>query len=302
VTPRQRAALLAALLGLLGLVLWWRRGAFESLAGDRASPAAVRPADASRKPFEPSAESLSFGHDTISATIDTYGRTALDGMDLDAIVAFRRAKVAEHAQLALFPSLYDPLAGGSRRIWSSITPGAKWLGPTAYYVANPYVLVVMVRANRVTPLSLFCPEVVLRYTHRRIEEIHDGASADCWLDRAFSPGYGNDPGLLRVVMVNAYDAGLHYAHVDLAESRNVGPEPSPASVVNALFGQSSFFHVGRYHANNISPEDSSGWIHLLDRSVATRIHVKLWVERPDSTAAPADMTYVVDVAPAAQGG
>lgn len=287
-----RPVLLAALGAVLAIALWVRRETAPT-SPTGAAPAVEGPAQT----FHPSAESLTFHHNVSGATVDPQGRTALDGLDLKDVASFRQARVRDHQDLALFPRLYDPLQGPSRRIYASITPGMKWLGPTPYYVANPYVLIVMTCANHVTPLNLFCPEVSFRYTHRRIEEIHNGPSARCWLDRLFDPPYADNPGLARVVMVNAYDAGLHYAHVDLGQSENVGADSSPENIVNALFDQSSFFHVGSHAANNISPEDRKGWIRLQDRGAPTRIHVKLWTGRPPSPASPADMVYVVSVRP-----
>lgn len=235
------------------------------------------------------------GHETASASLDPGGATALDRLTLEGVLAFRRERVAAHARLGVFPRPYDPLAGESRRIWASISPGVRWLGPTAYYVANPYALVVMTCANHVTPLALGCPDVQLVYEDGRLLESHRGASARCWLARAATGA--DPPGRLRVVMVNAYDAGFRAAHVDLRASSNVDPVSEGTAVTSRSFGQSSFFHVGRYSANNISPEDPQGWIQLHDPGAPTRIHVKLWQDAPARPAEPADLTYVVDVAP-----
>lgn len=295
-----RTLLLAALGTVLAVAHWARRDTAPALGNTPPKPSpsgAAPPVEERAEPFQPSRESLTFHHDVSGATVDTQGRTALDGLDLKDLASFRQARVRDHEDLALFPRPYDPLHGPSRRIYASITPGTKWLGPTPYYVSNPYVLIVMACANHVTPLNLFCPDVSFRYTHRRIEELHDGPSARCWLDRVFDPPYADNPGLARVVMVNAYDAGLHYAHVDLGQSENVATDSSPDNLVNALFDQPSLFHVGKYAANNISPQDRRGWIRLQDRGATTRVHVKLWTRRPSSPASPADMVYVVSVRP-----
>ena len=83
-------------------------------------------------------------------------------------------------------------------------------------------------------------------------------------------------------MVNAFDAGFPFAHLDRARSENVLPEASPANVTNGLFSQSSFFHVGRYAANNISPEDRKGWVRLSRPDARTLLTVKLWRRQPPS--------------------
>jgi hypothetical protein len=230
-------------------------------------------------------------------SLDTQAPTALDGMSLLEIVAFRRERVARHARLHVFPRDYGPLASASARIWRSITPGRRWLGPTPYYVENPYLLIVATCANHVTPLNLACPDLSLRYRSGVFHERHAGDSARCWLRRVHEPPYADHPGSVRLVMVNAYDAGYRFAHLDPARSRNVLPEEGRANVGNGLFSQSSFFHVGRHEVNNISPEDRNGWIRLARPAARTLLVVKLWREAPASPDRKADLEYRIDVDP-----
>jgi hypothetical protein len=244
-----------------------------------------------------SSSSVVIPNDTQGASVDSRAKTLLDGMSLEQLLAFRTERVARFAQLGLFPTPYAPLAGHAQRIYASITPGAKWLGPTAYYVANPYVLVVFTCANHVTPLNLLCPDVAIRYSDRLIQERHVGEAARCWLRVVHEPPYADRPGHVRVIMLNAFDAGFRYAHVDRSRSSNVEPSDDRANILNSAFTQSSFFHVGRYQANNLSPEDPHGWIRLAHSSAPTTIHVKLWHNQPPSTATEADVTYEAVVAP-----
>jgi hypothetical protein len=218
-------------------------------------------------------------------------------MTLEEIARFRRQRVAAQAALGIFPADYDPLRGLSARIWTPITSGERWLGPTPYYVANPYVLIVLVGANHVTALNLACPDVTISYAPGRIDERRDGKSARCWLSMVHDPPYAEHPGAVRIVMVNAFDAGLRFAHVDRALSANLHPEPDRANVVNGLFSQSSFFHVGRKAKNNISPEDPRGWVRLVDPHALTRIHVKLWRDVPPALGGPPDFVYEATIAP-----
>ena len=171
------------------------------------------------------------------------------------------------------------------------------MGPTPYYVANPYVLIVLVDANHVTALDLACPGSTISYTPGRIEEHRDGRSASCWLDAVHDPSYAEHPGAVRIVMVNAFDAGLRFAHVDRERSTNLQPAADKANVVNGLFSQSSFFHLGRRGMNNISPEDPRGWVRLADARAPTRIHVKLWRDVPLALGAPPDFVYEATIAP-----
>jgi hypothetical protein len=109
-----------------------------------------------------------------SASVVAENATSLDNLSLEEIRAFRKARVAEHAVLGLFPTDYDPSNGPSRQIWARVQGRTRWLGPTAYYVANPYQLVVLTCAGHVTPLSLICPGVEVRHADRRITETYRG--------------------------------------------------------------------------------------------------------------------------------
>jgi hypothetical protein len=187
--------------------------------------------------------------------------------------------------------------GPARGIWQQITPGAAWLPPAAYYVANPYHLVVLTCANHVTPLALFCPDAELRYAGGAFTEVYTGSGARCWLDRVFDPDYADHAGTIRVVMVNAYDASFRFAHVDLAASANVEAGVGAGNVGRDVYSQPSFFHVGRYGKNNLSPEDRNGWLVVRDREAATRVVVKLWRERPATPAQAAPLRYTVSIEP-----
>lgn len=236
-------------------------------------------------------------HDTTAASTDLGGPTALDGASLDEVVRFRRARVAAYESLGIFPTPYDPLAGPARHIWDRLTPGAAWLGPTPYYVANPYVLVVLTCANHVTPIDLVCPDLELTYESGRFVERHRGENARCWLSRVWSDACADAPGAIRVIMLNAFDAGFPFAHVDLAASANVAAGEGPRNIGRSIHSQPCYFHVGRYGVTNISPQDRDGWLAVGDPGAATRIVVKLWRTRPSSPARPADFTYEIHVDP-----
>jgi hypothetical protein len=272
VTTRRGVVLVVA--GISGLVL--------SLA-----PATTRPA----------AAPLKLRRDVASASLELDGPTALDGLSLPQIAEYRMAKVREHQDLGIFPGHYHPLRGESLFIYRPITPSGKWLGPTPYYVANPYVLIVATCPAHVTPLDMLCPGAEISYSNGRIDERRAGVAARCWLDRVFDSSYSNPPGSVRLVMVNAYDAGLRYAHVDRSRSANVLPNPSATNVVTGLYSQPSFYHLGRLGANNISPEDANGWLRLSRREAPSRIHVKLWRNKPALTVQPADVVYEIKILP-----
>jgi hypothetical protein len=236
-------------------------------------------------------------NETAGASVRTQDATPLDGRSLEEILAFRKERVERQANLGLFPTIYDPMSGHARRIYASITPGAKWLGPTVYYIANPYVLVVATCANHVTPLNLLCPETRIRYSNRRIVETHGGESAACWLKRVHDPSYADQAGQVDLVTVNADDAGYRHAHVDPARSANLEAAADPASIMRGLFSSTSFYHFGRYQANNISPRDERRWVRLREAAAPTRIVVKLWRNRPSAPESDADLVYEIVVDP-----
>jgi len=235
----------------------------------------------------------------LSANLDE-GRTALDGMTRDEIAQYRIAKVRRFAQLGFFHPGYHPLARPHSKIYGPITSRERWLPVTPYYIANPYLPIVMAAAGHVTPLNMICQGAEITYHDGTITEAHQGSDAGCWLDALYR--FPDHPGTIGVVMVNAWDAGFYYVHLDRARSENIQPSGDPANVVNGLFSQSSFFHVGRYGKNNISPEDRNGWIVLKDRNSRTRIRFKLWRKPPRSVEQAADLVYEAAVLPGGTGG
>ena len=148
-------------------------------------------------------------------------------------------------------------------------------------------------ADHVTPLGWSCPGGELVYFGAAAGESYRGAAARCWLERVFtSPDH---PGVVRVVTVNAHDAGLAFVHLDARRSENVASSANPRSVVNAAHSLRCFYHVGQYGVNNISPADPDGWVTLRELTARTTLSFKLWRERPSSPDDPPDFRYEVSV-------
>jgi hypothetical protein len=224
------------------------------------------------------------------------GKTLLDGMSRDDLLRYRASQVKLHATLHVFPADYSPLDGERRSIWMSITPRAKWLAPVPFYVANPYRLVVLTCANHTTPLPHLCRGWDLTYRAGRFEEVVGGQQACCVMKQIYEPPYADNPGRVRIVTVNAEDAGFPWAMVDVAASENVLLDPNPRHITRAPHRQHCFFHVGRYGVNNLSPEDRAAWLTLKRPTARTRIVVKLWRTAAASTDRP-DVVYDVLVDP-----
>lgn len=231
---------------------------------------------------------------TITKTSER-GNTGLDGMSKDEIAAFRLEKVKKYRQLHFFHPKYHPFKYYHQGIYNSITPGKGWLRPTTYYVANPYILIVVACANHVTPLNLYCPNVNIIYKKGRIVETHTGRNAACWFDRVYN-SY-DYPGKVCPGMVNAWDAGFLFMYVDLARSLNIEKSSIPSNVTNCIRSSRYLYHVGRYGVNNISPTQIDDWLTLRQRGAETRIYIKLWREKPGSPGQLPELVYIVNVKP-----
>ncbi len=234
--------------------------------------------------------------DRDSAVMNFTRPSALDRLSLQEIADFRMKKVAQYSFLNIFPPGYNPLAGASARIYKKIEPGALWVGQTPFYIANPYLLIILSNAYRVLPIDLPCHDLSVTYDSAIIEERLQGATAKCFFDLVYGES-AEHPGTLRVNMVNAYDSGFHYVSIDKEQSLNIQAYKSSGNIVGGLFSQPSFYHRGRHGSNNISPEDKNGWITLQEEGAATRIFFKLWRNKPASPENTADMLYIIYIIP-----
>ncbi|MCP5046685.1 MAG: hypothetical protein GY940_05910, partial [bacterium] len=231
--------------------------------------------------------------DTAVTHSHDWNSTALNGMSLEQVSDFRLERVSRFKRLNIFPSDYRPLKDYHRKVYDTITSGKEWLSPAVYYIANPYVLIVMVPANHVTALNLHCPDVSIRYDNGTITERHSGSSADCWFEKVY--GSYDYPGVIRPVMVNAWDAGYFYIHVDVKRSLNIKVGKQAGHITNSVSTARSYFHVGKYGVNNISPTVPKHWLNLETKGAETRIHVKLWRNRPARLDEPPSLTYITHI-------
>jgi hypothetical protein len=302
--------LLAALLLFLFVVLYVQNGPNRKLtlgeieaglndAGRKKEPAArskeARPDDAnSRYAFRVFPGAFRIERDLQAVSPSGTGRTALDGMDREQLTAFRREKVEKYRQLGFFHPGYSPFSPPHDRVFGPITPGADWLYSVPYYIANPYLLVILVPAHHVTPIDMYLDEVDILYRNGTLVETVRGASARRW----FEAVYASDiPGSIRLVMVNAWDAGFRYIHLDPSLSKNIKPGERPDNVTRTWYSQHCIFHVGKYKKNNLSPEDRRAWIELRKRDEPTRLHVKLWRAKPGDVGDRADLAFIFTIDP-----
>ncbi len=223
------------------------------------------------------------------------GATGLDFMSKEEISIFRLQKISIYKQLKIYDDNYHPFKDYHQHIYKSITPGEAWLGPTPYYIANPYQLVILTCANHVTPLNLYCPGVEITYSNGVFEEVHRGESASCWFRQVYASG--DYPGQVWPVTVNAWDAGFFYAFVDLSRSKNIKENHNPGHITNKPLTRRYFYHVGKYKKNNISPTIKDAWLTLINRDTDTVIYLKLWRNKPTDDSEAPDLVWVFKIFP-----
>lgn len=218
----------------------------------------------------------------------------LDGLSIEQIARFRIEKVKEYATLNIFPLNYDPLKPPHNKIYGTITSGKNWMADAQFFMANPYLLIVLTYANYATPLGMNLRNTKIKYRNRTIEEIYD-ADARQWFYKLYY--YEDYPGIIRVNMVNAFDAGLTYASIDKERSTNIdfNWKNSPENITASLYSQPGFYHCGRAGKNNLSPADPMGWIKLISKYKETCIYVKLWREKPKNKNQKEDFAYIIKI-------
>ncbi len=294
----QRVVLAALLLALAVILLLRRSPQALSVPSAAVEPGADAAAADGRFPFKPYEGTVAIERDMRAVSPGGDGPTALDGMDRGQLAEFRLGQVRKYSQLGFYHPGYQPFSPPHDRIYASITPGGDWLYSVPYFLANPYLLIILVDANHVSPIDLYVDEADIRYQDGCLVETIRGASARQWFARVFDAT--DYPGIVRLVMVNAWDAGFRFIHLDPSRSRNVRTSERPNNVTRSWHSQHGFFHVGKYGKNNLSPEDRRGWVELQERDAPTRLHVKLWRLQPAGVQDRPDLVWVFIIDPEAQ--
>jgi hypothetical protein len=285
--------LLAVLLVLLSTVLYFQLGSISNLANAEKETPIID--DNTKYPFKAFSGSVGIARDLNAVSPSGKVPTALDGMNFEQLTKFRVEHVEQYRQLGFFHPGYSPFSPPHNRIYGSITPGAQWLYSVPYYMANPYLLIILVLANHVSPIDIYVPEMSIRYHNGTINETIRGTSAQTWLGFVnSSPDY---PGQIRPIMVNAWDAGFYYIYLDQQRSRNIKLNENPNHVSHAPYSLSCFFHVGKYRKNNLSPEDRRSWIELTEQNKPVYLYFKLWRQKPVAVSNLADLIFIFDIDP-----
>jgi hypothetical protein len=286
--------LLAVSLILLGTVLYFQRPrASNFVNAEKETPISD---DNAKYPFKAFSGSVEITRDLAAVSVSGEGPTALDGMNFEQLTKFRLEHVEKYRQLGFFHPGYDPFSPPHNQIYRNITPGAPWLYSVPYYLANPYLLIVLVAANHVTPIDIYVPELSIKYDNGIISETIRGTSAQAWF--AFVNSSRADyPGQIRPIMVNAWDAGFYYIFLDRQRSRNIKLNEIPEHLSQAPYSLSGFFHVGKYKKNNLSPESRNSWVELSEKNKPAYLYFKLWRKKPAEVSDRADLIFIFDIDP-----
>jgi hypothetical protein len=224
----------------------------------------------------------------VNATEPLHGKTR------ESVYGLRTELVSRHRVLGIFPESYIP----SSAVYGQVTWGDDWVNDVQIYVNNPYLLVMTGAAGKVNPLLTFCGVESVNYKTGRIEVVYRGEQASRWFYYIYDY-YKENNGIARLNFVNALDAGFRFAHVDGAMSVNVDTSRPvvPGAVTQGVYRTNEFFHVGHLKKNNKSPRDRKAWVRFKEKDAATRIHIKLWRERPSGPDAEEDLAYVISLEP-----
>lgn len=290
-TKSPTGGIIAALLLVIATVICWQ--VYNSLAVKNA--ANIRPAlpvpdnddpNMTHK-YIPYDGTVVIKHDKSFMETQRFdGPTQLDTMDLEQIAAYRKDNVQKYAQLNFFHEGYEPFKPPHNKIYGQITPKVEWITTVPYYIANPYILLSLTHANQVAPFTFFLDDIDIVYSNGRITETHTGTNYTIWQGFLESR-----QGALSVIMVNAWDAGFYYIHLEESLSENIIPTTAPDNVGRALYSQSTFYHVAQHRKNNISPDDVKSYITLQNNGSPTKLVFHLWREKPLSVEVEPDLIY-----------
>jgi hypothetical protein len=220
--------------------------------------------------------------------------TPLHKLSKDAIFSLRKAKVSDNKVLGIFPEKYMPAAS----IYGQIDETADWVRDTQFFVNNPYLLVVISAGNKVNAFLPYCSVDSVEYSHGKITETYRGHAAETWFYFAFDY-YGEFKGILRLWLVNAYDAGFRYACVDSSKSVNIDMNypPDEGSFLKSIYSGHEYYHFGHLKKNNISTYDVRATMKLREKNSRAAIYVKLWKSLPSAMSVKEDFAYLVKIEP-----
>ncbi|MFH1415757.1 MAG: hypothetical protein ABIH89_06700 [Elusimicrobiota bacterium] len=222
-------------------------------------------------------------------------RYSLDGFSVKDIAVLRREIVSKYNIPGIYQGGYHMSGEPENRIYRSISPDAGWTDEAEFFISNPYFLIILTYTGSSTPLA-FKFNCGVEYEKNSFRETYEGNDARRWFYNLYY--YEDSAGMIRINMVNAYDAGFLHAGLDAALSVNVDAEWKESGIIlNGIYSQPGFYHVGRGGTNNLSPTDPRGRIKLIRKNEYTLLYIKLWREKPENISAKEDLSYIIEIAP-----
>ena len=230
-------------------------------------------------------------------TIDFEEVNELPAMSREEIFVLRKSKVDKYPQLKIYPEDYDPSGGSSSRIYGSIQETVPWTKSASFFLSNPYLLIVLTYAGYVNPVDMHMQGVTIEYNSGRILQANRGLAARRWFRGLYK--YQDSNGVVRVNMVNAYDAGFKYAFLDLSRSVNIESVRGNGkrNISHDIYSNPGFYHSAGKGKNNLSPADPEGWLGIRKKDVHTKLFIKLWRDEPESPFSAEDLGYLIIIDP-----
>ena len=216
------------------------------------------------------------------------------GLNAVEFARFRAKKVMEYGKLNIYPDDYSTLAPPHNLIYRSIAFETVWTHEAEYFICNPYLLIVLSKAESTGAFEERCGLTRVRYRNGVIEENYRGSQASEFFALA-ETGTPELSKLIKIWTVNAQDAGFLYVTVDREKCANIdfGWNGDQGNIANCVYSSQTSYNGDLL--NDISPNDDKAVIKLKDTYKYTCIYIKLWRNKPSSREAKEDFAYVIRV-------
>ncbi len=206
------------------------------------------------------------------------------------LLKLRQEYVQAIQHLDIYPKNYQP----STALFKRIKHDRPWVSQNGFLISNPQLLILVSRPRRILPLDYIAlegnpdNERDIFHVDKKTIVLYYGSSANIWIDLALKNG-------IRLWGANARDAGFNYVMLDLAQSRNIDETQTGNIMREPIPINEYFYYAYRAKRNNLGPAYPAIRIKLKDRQPRTKLHIKLWHEKPAQSNMPADYTHTIEV-------
>jgi hypothetical protein len=220
----------------------------------------------------------------------------LSGINREDFARFRTELTREYGQLGFFPKDYDPFSGPGRNIYEPIAFGNSWTDFAEFYVANPYLLIILAKSSISFPFALRCGLPEVQYKDGVIEETYSRGRASLFFKFMEEEPISH---MVRICMVNAIDAGFCYATVDRYKCENIDFmwNCAPDGIARSVCFLPTMYGMGGSGQNDIMLPGDQAVLKIENYRHSTRIYIKLWKQQPSRQSDKEDLAYVITVQP-----